>query len=126
MTTPADTDQDSFQVVLERWLQLTDNHTHQLEAAAIAVQNLQTQVQPLHVLMESLTRQQAALAAQQAEIILQLQALTAARTNQPLNQPVPMGAGSPPPMDPFPVSPAGFAPVPREPCLSSPQPFEGD
>lgn len=126
MMTPADTDRGSLEAALDRQLQLTDNHTHQLEAAAIAVQNLQVQVQPLQASVESLTQHQVASAAQQAEILIQLRALTAALTTQPPNQPPPVRAVIPPPGDPLPSSPAEPASLPWEPCLSSPHPFGGD
>ena len=119
MTTPADTDSvgtNPVHAALIKQIQLTNSHTQQLQEASVAVQGLQAQVQPLQASVDALTAQQAALAGQQTEILRQLQTLTAALTTQPAPA-APAAA--------VPANPAGPNPS-REPCLSSPRPFDGN
>ena len=127
--TPADTGNvqtNPVQAALHKQIQLTQSHTQQLQAASVAVQDLRAQVQPLQVSVEALINQQSELASQQAAILLQLQTLTAALTQLPQAQPAPPIAVEPAPVIPPPVNPAVLIPASREPCISSPRPFDGN
>ena len=133
-TTPASTEGTSTSPVREaliKQIQLTTSHTQQLEAAAVAVQGLQAQVQPLQASVDTLAAQQVVMANQQVAIMQQLQDIMNTLSAQQLSHPAPANPGNRPPgptasINLQPLAAQPLAPGPRETCLASPRPFDGD